>query len=260
MEIESKGVSVTLSGREIVHRVSVQVKDRQFVGLLGPNGSGKTTLLKSIYRVLKPSEGAVCIDGEDIRRMSYRESAKRTGVVSQFTSMSFDFSVEEMVLMGRAPHKTALSRDTEEDYRIAEEALRRVDMLDFRDRSFLTLSGGEKQRILLARALAQQVEILVLDEPTNHLDIKYQIQIMDVVKSLGVGVLAALHDLNLTLMYCDYVYVLKNCTVGAEGPTEDVITEALIRRVYEVDCSVQRHPKTGKLHVVFFPGSVGKGE
>ena len=194
MEIESKGVSVTLSGREIVHRVSVQVKDRQFVGLLGPNGSGKTTLLKSIYRVLKPSEGAVCIDGEDIRRMSYRESAKRTGVVSQFTSMSFDFSVEEMVLMGRAPHKTALSRDTEEDYRIAEEALRRVDMLDFRDRSFLTLSGGEKQRILLARALAQQVEILVLDEPTNHLDIKYQIQIMDVVKSLGVGVLAALHD------------------------------------------------------------------
>ena len=232
MEIESKGVSVTLSGREIVHRVSVQVKDRQFVGLLGPNGSGKTTLLKSIYRVLKPSEGAVCIDGEDIRRMSYRESAKRTGVVSQFTSMSFDFSVEEMVLMGRAPHKTALSRDTEEDYRIAEEALRRVDML----------------------------EILVLDEPTNHLDIKYQIQIMDVVKSLGVGVLAALHDLNLTLMYCDYVYVLKNGSVVAEGPTEDVITEALIRRVYEVDCSVQRHPKTGKLHVVFFPGSVGKGE
>ena len=174
--------------------------------------------------------------------------------------MSFDFSVEEMVLMGRAPHKTALSRDTEEDYRIAEEALRRVDMLDFRDRSFLTLSGGEKQRILLARALAQQVEILVLDEPTNHLDIKYQIQIMDVVKSLGVGVLAALHDLNLTLMYCYYVYVLKNGSVVAEGPTEDVITEALIRRVYEVDCSVQRHPKTGKLHVVFFPGSVGKGE
>lgn len=252
MEIESKGVSVTLSGREIVHRVSVQVKDRQFVGLLGPNGSGKTTLLKSIYRVLKPSEGAVCIDGEDIRRMSYRESAKRTGVVSQFTSMSFDFSVEEMVLMGRAPHKTALSRDTEEDYRIAEEALRRVDMLDFRDRSFLTLSGGEKQRILLARALAQRVEILVLDEPTNHLDIKYQIQIMDVVKSLGVGVLAALHDLNLTLMYCTYVYVLKDGRIVAHGPTEEVITEQLIRDVYEVDCSVARDPRSNKLNVTFF--------
>lgn len=254
MQIETKGISVTLSGKEIVHRVSVQVKDRQFVGLLGPNGSGKTTLLKSIYRVLKPSEGTVYLDGEDIRRMSYRESAKRTGVVSQFTNMSFDFTVEEMVLMGRAPHKSALSRDTEEDYRIAEEALRRVDMLPFRDRSFLTLSGGEKQRILLARALAQQVEILVLDEPTNHLDIKYQIQIMDVVRSLGVGVLAALHDLNLTLMYCDYVYVLKNGAVVADGPTEEVITEELIRQVYEVDCAVQRHPRTGKLHVVFFSG------
>ena len=224
MEIEAKGVSVTLSGKEIVHRVSVQVKERQFVGLLGPNGSGKTTLLKSIYRVLKPSEGTVYLDGEDIRHMSYRESARRTGVVSQFTSMSFDFTVEEMVLMGRAPHKSALSRDTEEDYRIAEESLRRVDMLSFRDRSFLTLSGGEKQRILLARALAQQVEILVLDEPTNHLDIKYQIQIMDVVKSMGVGVLAALHDLNLTLMYCSYVYVLKDGRIIEQGTHQELLS------------------------------------
>ena len=125
-------------------------------------------------------------------------------------------------------------------------------MLDFKDRSFMTLSGGEKQRIILARALAQQVEMLILDEPTNHLDIKYQIQIMDVVKSLGVGVLAALHDLNLTLMYCTYVYVLKNGRIVAHGKTEDVITEELIRSVYEVECAVERHPKSGKLHVTFF--------
>ena len=125
-------------------------------------------------------------------------------------------------------------------------------MLDFRDRSFTTLSGGEKQRIILARALAQQVEMLILDEPTNHLDIKYQIQIMDVVKSMGVGVLAALHDLNLTLMYCSYVYVLKDGRIVAHGSTEEVITEQLIREVYEVDCSVERHPKSGKLHVTFF--------
>ena len=154
--------------------------------------------------------------------------------------------------MGRAPHKTAFSRDTEEDYRIAEDALRRVDMLAFRDRSFNTLSGGEKQRILLARALAQQVELLILDEPTNHLDIKYQIQIMDVVKGLGVGVLAALHDLNLTLLYCDYVYVLKEGQIVAHGKTEDVITERLIREVYEVECAVQRHTKNGRLYVTFF--------
>ena len=252
MELETRQVSVTLSRKEIVKQVSLQVKDGSFVGLLGPNGSGKTTLLKSIYRVLKPSHGTVLIDGRDINALSYRETARRMGVVSQFNNLSFDFTVEEMVLMGRAPHKRAFDRDTEEDYLIAEDALRRVEMLDFRDRSFLTLSGGEKQRIILARALAQQVEMLILDEPTNHLDIKYQIQIMDVVKSLGIGVLAALHDLNLTLMYCNYVYVLKDGRIVAHGPTESVITEDLIRNVYEVECSVAWHPVTGKLNVTFF--------
>ena len=252
MELEAREVSVTLSGKEIVKKASLQVRDKAFVGLLGPNGSGKTTLLKSVYRVLKPSGGVICIDGGDIRNLSHRETARRIGVVSQFNSMSFDFTVEEMVLMGRAPHKRAFDRDTEEDYRIAEDALRRVDMLEFRDRSFQTLSGGEKQRIILARALAQKVEILLLDEPTNHLDIKYQIQIMDVVKSMGVGVLAALHDLNLTLMYCSYVYVLKNGRIVAHGPTEEVVTEQLIREVYEVDCAVARNPISGKLNVTFF--------
>ena len=252
MNIETRDVSITLSHKEIVKNASLKVQEKEFVGLLGPNGSGKTTLLKSIYRVLKPSNGVILIDGEDVKTMSYRDTARRMGVVSQFNNLSFDFTVEEMVLMGRAPHKKAFDRDTEEDYRIAEDALRRVDMLDFRDRSFLTLSGGERQRIILARALAQQVEIMILDEPTNHLDIKYQIQIMDVVKSLGVGVLAALHDLNLTLMYCTYVYVLKDGRIVAEGPTEQIITEKLINDVYEVECSVARNPKSGKLNVTFF--------
>lgn len=252
MKLSAKDVTVTLSRKDIVKQVSVQVSDGQFVGLLGPNGSGKTTLLKSIYRVLRPSAGIVTLDGTDIREMSYRESSKRMGVVSQFTNMSFDFTVEEIVLMGRAPHKKAFSQDTEEDYLIAEEALRKVDMLDFKDRMFMTLSGGEKQRILLARTLAQQVDILILDEPTNHLDIKYQIQIMDVVKSLGKGVLSALHDLNLTLMYCSYVYVLKNGRIVAHGPTDEVITKELIRDVYEVDCEVERDRRSGRMRVTFY--------
>ena len=252
MKLETKDVVVTLSRKDIVKKVSLQVKNNEFVGLLGPNGSGKTTLLKSIYRVLKPSAGYIYMDDTDISQISIKETAKRMGVVSQFNNLAFDFTVEEMVLMGRAPHKKAFSQDTEEDYRIARQALEKVNMTDFKDRSFMTLSGGEKQRIILARALAQEVDMLVLDEPTNHLDIKYQIQIMDVVKSLGVGVLAALHDLNLTLMYCNYVYVLKDGKIIAHGPTEEVITEKLIRDVYEVDCSVERHPKSGKLHVTFF--------
>lgn len=252
MNLEAKDVVVRLSGRDIVKEASVKVQGKQFVGLLGPNGSGKTTLLKSIYRVLKPAAGLITVDDADIRKLSHKETAKRMGVVSQFTNMSFDFSVEEIVLMGRTPHKTAFAKDTAEDYQIVEEALKKVDMLSFRDRSFLTLSGGEKQRIILARALAQQVEMLILDEPTNHLDIKYQIQIMDVVKSLNIGVIAALHDLNLTLMYCDYVYVLKDGKIVTDGRPEEIITPELIRDVYEVDCDVQRHPKTGKLNVVYY--------
>ena len=250
--LECVDLSKRFGSVQALNEVNLKIEPGRVIGLLGPNGSGKTTLLKSIYRVLKPSGGVIWIDGADIRTMSHRETAKRMGVVSQFNALSFDFTVEEMVLMGRAPHKRAFDRDTEEDYRIAEDALRRVDMLDFRDRSFQTLSGGEKQRIILARALAQQVEMLILDEPTNHLDIKYQIQIMDVVKSMGVGVLAALHDLNLTLMYCSYVYVLKDGRIVAHGPTEEVITEQLIRDVYEVDCAVARHPVNGKLSVTFF--------
>lgn len=252
MELETRDVYVTLSKKQIVRGASIKVRENEFVGLLGPNGSGKTTLLKSIYRVLKPSGGVVLIDGEDINKLSYRDTAKRVGVVSQFNNLSFDLTAKEMVLMGRAPHKKAFERDTAEDHRIADEALKRVDMLEFGDRSFLTLSGGEKQRIILARALAQQVDMLILDEPTNHLDIKYQIQIMDVVKSLGVGVLAALHDLNLTLMYCTYVYVLKDGIVVAEGSTEEVITEKLIKEVYEVDCALTRNPVGDKLNVTFF--------
>ncbi|MCD8118071.1 MAG: ABC transporter ATP-binding protein [Lachnospiraceae bacterium] len=258
MKLETKSLSVKLDKKEIVHQATLQVEDGAFVGLIGPNGSGKTTLLKSIYRVLKPSGGVAMLDGQDIRAMSHKESAQAMGVVSQFTNLNFDFSVEDIVLMGRSPHKGAFDRDTAADYQIVEDCLRRVDMLEFRDRSFLTLSGGEKQRILLARALAQQVKILVLDEPTNHLDIKYQIQIMEAVKATGVGVLAALHDLNLTLMYCTYLYVLKDGNVVAHGTPEEIITEELIREVYEVDCQVMRHEASGRMYVVYLSRSRNK--
>ncbi len=252
MELETRDVNIRLSSQEIVHHASVRVKEGEFVGLIGPNGSGKTTLLKSIYRQLKPSGGVILLDGRDMREIPYKESARDMGVVSQFTNLSFDLSVEDMVMMGRSPHKKAFSGDTKEDYAIVEEALRKVDMLDFRDRGFLTLSGGERQRIVLARALAQQVNILLLDEPTNHLDITYQLQIMDVVKSLHKGILAAMHDLNLTLMYCTYVYVMQHGEIIAYGRPEEVITPELIRRVYNVDCDIIRAPRSGKMHVIYY--------
>ena len=134
-----------------------------------------------------------------------------------------------------------------------DEALETVGMTAFRDRSFSTLYGGEQQRVILARALAQQTPCLILDEPTNHLDIKYQLQLMNIVKNLHRTVISAVHDLNIAALYCDYLYVMKDGAVFASGTPEEILTPALIRAVYEVDCEVERHRATGKLHVIFFP-------
>ena len=157
-------------------------------------------------------------------------------------------------MMGRTPHKGLLSADNPKDYEIALTAIRKVGMEQFAQRSFSTLSGGEKQRILLARALAQEPQLLVLDEPTNHLDIKYQLQLLSIVKSLGIGVLAALHDLSLAAMYCDKLYVLKDGKLIASGIPGKVLTPELVRQVYEIDCDIKENPDTGYLTITYYPG------
>lgn len=251
MELRTEKVWISIGNKDIVKEVSLKVETGKIVGLFGPNGSGKSTLLKGIYRTLKLNKGEVYVDGKNLKSYSSRQIAKMLGVVTQFTTLNFDFSVEEMVLMGRSPHKGAFERDKEEDFKIVRECLKTVDMEDFADRKFLTLSGGEKQRILLARALAQETELLILDEPTNHLDIKYQLQTMNIIKNLKKGVLLALHDLRLAFLYCDEVYIMKDGEVVANGAPKEVITEELIRKVYEVESRVYENPITGELDVVF---------
>lgn len=254
MKITTEHVSISIGKKEIVKDVSIRVQDGQIVGLFGPNGSGKSTLLKSIYRVLKPSAGQIFLDDVELGKIPHRESAKNLAVVTQFTTLNFDFAVEEMVLMGRSPHKSAFDRDTPEDFAIVHKCLQKVNMEAFAKRKFSTLSGGEKQRILLARALAQETQTLILDEPTNHLDIKYQLQTMDIIKGLGKGVLMALHDLNLAFRYCDYVFLLKDGQVTASGTPEEVITEERVREVYEVDNRIFINPIT-KLPMITFLSS-----
>ena len=260
MRIETEQAGISLSGKDIVKEVSVKVDSGQVVGLFGPNGSGKSTLLKGIYRTLKLCRGVIYLDGKDMRQMKGRQIAQMLGVVTQFTTLNFDFSVEEMVLMGRSPHKKAFDRDRESDFEIVKRCLKQVDMEDFARRKFLTLSGGEKQRILLARALAQETEMLILDEPTNHLDVKYQLQTMDIIRSLGKGVLLALHDLNMACAYCDYVYVLKDGKMAAEGLPDEVITEKLIRDVYEVESRIYSNPVTGLPNIAFLSGGMKENE
>lgn len=251
MELRADNIWVTLSDTDIVKDISIKVKDKQFVGLIGPNGCGKSTLLKSIYKVIKPKNGKVHLNELDVLRSGPKMVSKLMGVVGQFNEMSFDFSVKEMVLMGRTPHKGLMEADTEADYQIVKDALAKVSLSEYVDRSYASLSGGEKQRVILARAIAQQPEFLILDEPTNHLDIKYQLQILSVVKSMKVGTLAALHDLELAAHYCDYLYVVKKGKVAAFGTPEEILTRQLISDIYEVECEIYKNPVTGGLGIAY---------
>jgi iron complex transport system ATP-binding protein len=253
MRLAVEQVAVELSGRRIVDEVGLSVEPGEVVGLIGPNGSGKSTLLRAVYRMLRPAAGYVRLGGDDVWRLSARESARRTGVVVQETPSDFEFTVAEVVQMGRTPHKGMLAQDTGEDVQIVVAALRRVQMLAFAERQFSTLSGGEKQRVLMARALAQQPKFLVLDEPTNHLDIHYQLEILELVKSLGITTLVTLHDLNLAAAYCGRLYMLQAGRIVAAGAPEAVLTSERLRSVFLVDAVLGRHPVTGSLQLAFMP-------
>jgi iron complex transport system ATP-binding protein len=241
---------VDLGGRRIVTGIDITVGDGQFVGLLGPNGSGKSTILKAIYRVHKASHGRVLLDGADLLAMRPREAARRVAVVTQEFVSEFDFTVREIVMIGRTPHKQAFSRDTEADRRAALAAMERTGCAHLAGRSFNSLSGGEKQLTLVARALAQGADHLVLDEPTNHLDIHYQMAILELVAGLSVSVLAALHDLSMAALFCGSVYVLAGGHIVAGGPPRAVITPATIRAAYGADVLVVEHPDTGTPHLI----------
>ncbi|MDU7031083.1 ABC transporter ATP-binding protein [Robinsoniella peoriensis] len=253
MEISTKDLEVFLEGTRIIKGMSVEIKEKEFVGILGPNGSGKSTLLKCIYRVLHPKSGEVQLNGKAIQAYSVKESAREMAVVAQHNYYNFDFSVQDVVLMGRSPHKKAMERDNANDFGIVLESLEKVGMKEFRDRSFSTLSGGEQQRVILARALAQKTNCLVLDEPTNHLDIKYQLQLMDIVRSLNLTVVSAIHDLNIAAMYCDKIFVVKDGKIVALGTPEEVLTKEFIKEVYEVDVELLKD-QDGLLHILYRPG------
>lgn len=250
MKISAKEINSIIGENHILKDISLEAEHKQFVGILGPNGSGKTTFLKCLYRILKPNSGIIKLGDAELSKLSVKESAKKMAVVSQHSQYNFDFSVMEIVLMGRSPHKKMMDRDNAEDYRLAEEALNQVDMLDFKHRSFSTLSGGEQQRVVLARALAQQTQCLILDEPTNHLDIKYQLQLLNIVKGLKLTTIAAIHDLNIAAMYCDYIYLLKAGEIVCKGVPGEVLTPEVIKEVYEVNAEVI-YDKRNRPHIIY---------
>lgn len=251
MTLEARQVSYSIQDQRILHEVSMQIREQQFVGLIGPNGSGKSTLLKNMYRLLKPENGTVLLNEQDIFKQSSKNIAKNLAVVSQETPVLFDFTVHDLVSMGRTPHKKLLELDQERDFQIVKDALNQTGISHLEKRSFSSLSGGEKKRVMVARALAQQAQILILDEPTNHLDIQHQLQLMDLIQTLHLTVVAALHDLNIAAMYCDQIYVLQQGHIVCSGTPEEVFTPTILQDVFGVYADIQTHPLTGKPYLTY---------
>ena len=198
MNITAENIKMKIGDNEILKGVSIDSKNREFVGIIGPNGSGKSTLLKSIYRILKPNDGCIKLDDMDISKMSIKESAKKMAVVSQHNYYNFDFTVKEVVSMGRSPHKKNLERDNIEDFKIVKESLQKVGMSEFSNRSFSTLSGGEQQRVSIARAIAKKPKILLCDEPTGALDYQTGKQVLKILQEMsrdyGATVIIVTHN------------------------------------------------------------------
>lgn len=255
-------VRVNYGAIEALRGVSFEVRPGDFVGIIGPNGSGKSTLLKTVARVLQPQRGAVLLEGIDLRERDTREIARMMGVVPQESPIVFEFSTLEVVLMGRSPHLGRFQMESERDLAIARRAMELTDTAHLAERPITALSGGEKQRAIIARALAQEPQILLLDEPTTALDINHQTEIMDILTRLngeqGVTILVVFHDLNLAAQYCDYLVALREGSIFAIGRPAEVLTEENIRDIYAAPVIVGAHPTTGRPQVSLLPKSASR--
>ncbi|GAB7110396.1 ABC transporter ATP-binding protein [Streptomyces phaeofaciens JCM 4814] len=248
MRLDLDAVTVEAAGARIVDDIRLSVPDGRFVGLVGPNGSGKSTLLRCVYRALRPAAGTIRADGDDLHALPPRAAARVLAALPQESSAEFDFTVAEVVAMGRLPHRDRTARS---DAEICARAMDSTGVAHLAGRGFLALSGGERQRVLIARALAQQPRVLVLDEPTNHLDIAHQLEILSLVRRSGTTALAALHDLNLAAAHCDLLYVIADGRIVATGTPHEVLRPALLAEVFGVHGHPVRHPVTGTVQLLF---------
>jgi iron complex transport system ATP-binding protein len=249
--IEAAGVSWSYGVGPVIGDVSVTARPGRVLGLIGPNGSGKTTLLRLLYGALGGTTGTVTVDGDALTGLAPREAARRLAVVVQETGGETALTVGEMVLLGRGPHLGTFQRTGRDDHEIAARCLDRVGAAHLGARAFAGLSGGERQRVLIARALAQQATHLLLDEPTNHLDIRYQHEVLRLVRGLGTCAVVVLHDLNLAARYCDDLVLLGGGGVVAAGTVDEVLDPAVLEPVYGV--GVRRLEFEGALHLLFHP-------
>ncbi len=253
MKLDVENIRYSIDTKLIVDGVSLGVEEGSFVGLVGPNGCGKSTLLKNIYKVYKPDSGAVFIDGKDVSRMTSRDTAREMSVMQQENNVEFDMTVYDMVMLGRFAHQRMFRTDKKKEKQIVLSGIKEVGLEGYEERSFLSLSGGEKQRTLVARALVQQASLIILDEPTNHLDIGYQYQIMNILKRQNLTVFSSIHDLNVASCYCDRVVLMKKGKIVDIGTPEEVFVPEKIKMLFGIDTQITTNSVTKKPNIIFIP-------
>lgn len=246
-----KQLSWQIQHQFILNNLSFDLAPGSINAIVGPNGAGKTSLLRCLYRQINDYQGQIYLSGQSIEQFHHKALAKQIAVVNQHSDIHFTLSVFEIVCMGLLPHLSLFSQINIAQKQRVETILKQLDILDFKDRIFNRLSGGEQQRVLIARALVQQPQLLILDEPTNHLDVHFQHQMLSLVNQLGVCVLMTLHDLNLAAYYADNILLLNQGKLVANGKPEEVLTPELIQQVFKLPVGLGVNPLNKKQHVYF---------
>ncbi|WP_108130682.1 ABC transporter ATP-binding protein [Gemmobacter caeni] len=250
LELQGAGWGPRL-GPPVLRDVSLSLHRGGILGVVGPNGAGKSTLLRLIYRFLRPRWGRVLLGGRDLWALDGRGAARQVAAVLQEQPTDFALTLREIVDLGRAPHRRGLSRDGARDAAAVAAAIARLDLSHLADRTFGTLSGGERQRTMVARALAQEPELLVLDEPTNHLDIRHQLEVLDLIRGLGLTIVISLHDLNLAAGLCDQMVLLHEGRVQAQGATAETLHPDRLETVFGVTVRPETLAPSGRGHLTF---------
>lgn len=249
-----KDVVAAYGETEILRRFNAVICQGEFVGLIGPNGTGKSTLLKCLSGLVPVKSGEIILEGKDNAKYSQRERAQMVAVVPQSFDIDYDFTVEDIVLMGRNPYLSYKVKECQRDYDVVTEAMHATKTLQLKKRLYNTLSGGEKQRVIIARAIAQEPDIILLDEPTSSLDIHHQIEVMELIRNLNLKksmtVVAVLHDINLASRYCNRLILMKNGQVIVDGTPEQVITEENLKKIYDMKMFIQENKLFGKPEII----------
>ncbi|OUS33054.1 hypothetical protein A9Q98_00110 [Thalassotalea sp. 42_200_T64] len=249
--LQAKQLSWQVSGKRIIENIDFELNRGETVAIVGPNGAGKTSLLKCLHGEHSDFTGIITLNSKPLSALPHKDIAKQIAVVSQQTNSVFDLTVIDIVRMGLIPHKSFFESDNGNDANRIHSALSKVDLLEKRQQVFNTLSGGEQQRVLIARAVVQAANILIMDEPTNHLDIYYQHQILGLAKKLKITLLLTIHDLNLAAEYCDRIVLMNHGQIVANDTPEQVFTPPTLKSVFNLNCAVDNNPFTNKPRITF---------